>query len=76
LVVKDKTRARNIKVLSEIILSMWMNIEAINTKEFWKTKREIKLKLSVKDYNYLLVDRFVERAKIELEDVFISCEFV
>jgi len=44
---------------------MWMNVDWINTKKIWNLQTEINLELIISDYDYLLIDRFVERVKLE-----------
>jgi len=54
-----------LKDLSEIIYSMWINVEEINSKKVNYKNQEIKLKLEIPDYDYLLVDRLIERIKLK-----------
>ncbi len=58
--------------LSDIIYSMWLNVEQVNSKRLEFNKHEIKLKVEVPDYDYLLVDRLVERIKIKFWSNLIS----
>jgi (p)ppGpp synthase/HD superfamily hydrolase len=61
-----------LKDLSEIIFSMWINIEEINSKKKEFNKHEIKLKLEIPDYDYLLVDRLVERVRLKFGQNLVS----
>lgn len=61
-----------LKDLSEIIFSMWINIEEINSKKLEFNKHEIKLKLEIPDYDYLLVDRLVERVRLKFWQNLVS----
>lgn len=61
-----------LKKLSEIIFAMWINVEWINTKRIWNSKTHINLELSIFDYDYLLIDRFVERLKIQFKNNLIE----
>jgi hypothetical protein len=74
LIFKEKLEI--LKIITETTLEMWINIESMVSKKFWKTKKELNLKLSIKDNNYLLLDRFIERIKILLKDVLVECEFI
>ena len=58
-----------LKELSDIIFSMWIDVDAINTKKIWNTRTKIDLDLRILDYDYLLIDRFVERVKIHFKNV-------
>lgn len=61
-----------LKDLSEIIFSMWINIEEINSKKLEFNKHEIKLKLEIPDYDYLIVDRLVERVRLKFGQNLVS----
>lgn len=63
-----------LKNLSEIIFSMWINVEWINTKKIWNSQTEILLELSIFDYDYLLIDRFIERVKIYFKEKLLNLE--
>ena len=70
LIVKIKFIVKNqigiLKDLSDIIFTMWMNIDWINTSKIWNSQTEINLELTIQDYDYLLIDRFIERVKMQL----------
>ncbi|NDK08508.1 RelA/SpoT family protein [Candidatus Gracilibacteria bacterium] len=61
-----------LKDLSEIIFSMGINIEEINSKKLEFNKHEIKLKLEIPDYDYLIVDRLVERVRLKFGQNLVS----
>jgi (p)ppGpp synthase/HD superfamily hydrolase len=61
-----------LKDLSDIVFSMWLNVEQINSKRLEFNKHEIKLKIEVPDYDYLLVDRLVDRIKMKFWTNLIS----
>ena len=45
---------------------MNINIEEINSKKEGDEKIRISLALEIKDYDYLLIERLIERIKINL----------
>ena len=57
-----------LKVVSEIIYIMDINIEEINSKKINKYKWDITLVLNIPDYDYLIIDRLVERLKNNLKE--------
>lgn len=65
-----------LKELSDIIFSMWIDVDRINTNHISNTKTKIDLKLRIFDYDYLLVDRFIERLKIKFTDLLISYDIL
>ena len=58
--------------LSDIIFSMWIDIDSINTKNIWREKTKIDLKLKVLDYDYLIIDRFIDRLKLQFDDLLFT----
>lgn len=52
--------------LSDIIYSMNINIEEINTKKQTSTTTKLSLALEIPDYDYLLIERVIERVKINM----------
>ncbi len=61
-----------LKTLSETLFSMWINLDEIYTKKVWKTETEVHLDLEIMDHDYLIVDRFIERIKINMWTDLIS----
>jgi len=61
-----------LKELSDIIFSMWIDVDSINTTNMWKRKTKIELKLKVLDYDYLIIDRFIERLKLNFKTKLFS----
>ncbi len=61
-----------LKELSDIMFSMWIDIDEINSIKMWNKKTKINLKLIIQDYDYLLVDRFVERVKLKFWNMLFS----
>jgi len=45
---------------------MGINLDEISTKKVSKTKTEVYLDLEIMDHDYLIVDRFIERMKINM----------
>ncbi|MDD2907484.1 MAG: RelA/SpoT family protein [Candidatus Gracilibacteria bacterium] len=74
LVVKNKIGI--LKEISDIIYNMGINIESINTKKLGNLHTEISLGLSIFDYDYLLIDRFVDRVKSHLRESLLSSEIL
>jgi len=61
-----------LKELSEILFSMWIDIDEISTNNIWKLETQIDLKLTVLNYDYLIIDRFIERLKLTFKTGLIS----
>ena len=57
-----------IKSISETLFSMEINIDELHTKKVNATQTKLTIWLEVNDYEYLVVDRFVERIKFLLWD--------
>lgn len=78
LVISIKFVVKNIigilKELLDIVYVMWMNIDGINTKKIWNSQVELSMQLVIQDYDYLLVDRFIERVKLQLSDNLCNSE--
>ena len=58
-----------LKDLSDIIFSMWIDVDEINTAKVWNKKTKINLKLIILDYDYLIIDRFIDRVKLKFKDL-------
>lgn len=52
-----------LKNLSDIIYAMDINIDWINFNKTWKIKWDLILTLEIPDYDYLIIDRLIERIK-------------
>ena len=61
-----------LKELSDIIFSMWIDVDAINTLKIWNEKTKVNLKLKIMDYDYLIIERFLERLKIRFNENLLS----
>lgn len=57
-----------LKDLSDIIYSMGINIEEISSKREGKDKTRLLLILQIPDNDYMLIERLIERVKINLKD--------
>jgi len=55
-----------LKSISDIIYTMEINIEEINTSKKSKYKWDISLILEIPDYDYLIIDRLIDRIKNSL----------
>ncbi len=51
------------KIISETLFSMEINIDELHTKKLSKTHTRLTIGLEINDYEYLVVDRFIERIK-------------
>lgn len=67
-----KNRIWVLKELSDIIFSMWIDVDEIRSSNIWKNETKIFLKLKVLDYDYLLIDRFIERLELSFKDRLIK----
>ena len=65
-----------LKELSDIIYSMWIDIDYIGTTNIWRAKTKFNLKLMVLDYDYLVIDRFIERLKLKFDKLLYSAEIL
>lgn len=52
--------------LSDIIYSMNVNIEEINSKRETETTTKLSLALEIPDYDYLLIERIIDRVKMNM----------
>lgn len=52
--------------LSEIIFAMNLNIEKISSRKKWENTMIISLKLAIPDHEFLIIDRLIDRIKINL----------
>ena len=57
-----------LKELSDIIYSMWIDVDWISTSKISNRKTQINLKLKVLDYDYLIIDRFLDRVKLKFDE--------
>ena len=55
-----------LKTLSETLFAMGINLDEISTKKIAKDKTEVHLDLEIMDHDYLIVDRFIERIRINM----------
>ncbi len=65
LLVKDNLWV--LKKISDLIFSMKINIDSINTKKIWNIRTEISLWLRIPYQDYLIIDRIIDRLKLDLE---------
>lgn len=61
-----------LKTISDIIYTMDINIEEISFKKISNQKWDISLNLKVPDYDYLIIDRLLERIKLYLKSDLIN----
>ena len=60
------------KLVSEILYQMEINIDEIHTKKISQTVTLLTVGLEIPDYDYLLIDRFTERLKSQLWEKLID----
>jgi len=51
------------KVISETLFAMEINIDELHTKKISQSQTSLTIGLEVNDYEYLIIDRFIERIK-------------
>lgn len=51
------------KVISETLFQMEINIDEIHTQKLSSSETLVTLGLEILDYDYLVIDRFIERIK-------------
>jgi len=51
------------KTISETLFTMEINIDELHTKKISQTQTALTIALEIHDYDYLIVDRFIERIK-------------
>ncbi len=61
-----------LKELSETLFAMWIDVEEISSTNIWKLETQIDLKLHIMNYDYLIIDRFIERLKLKFKTWLIS----
>jgi len=60
------------KAISETLFVMEINIDELHTKKISKNKTVLTIALEVNDYEYLVIDRFIERITMLLWDSIIN----
>ncbi|PZM81979.1 (p)ppGpp synthetase [Candidatus Gracilibacteria bacterium] len=58
--------------LTEIIYSMKIDIDSINTVKIGNSQRKIILGLKILDYEYMIIDRLLERIKLKMSLVLVN----
>ena len=61
-----------LKDLSEIIYSMNIDVDEISTRKLSGNNVEIYLQLIILDYDYLVIDRLLERLKLNFKDILVD----
>ena len=64
-----KNKIGALKIISEVLFAMDINIDEIRSKKISKKETLISLSLELLDYDYLIIDRFIDRLKIDLWDL-------
>jgi len=70
--LKFKRKIWVLKDLSEIIYSMNIDVDEISTRKLSGNNVEIYLQLIILDYDYLVIDRLLERLKLNFKDILID----
>lgn len=60
------------KAISETLFTMEINIDELHTKKISKNKTILTIALEINDYEYLVIDRFIERISFILWDSIID----
>lgn len=60
------------KIISETLFQMEINIDELHSKKIAANQTMLEMSLEILDYNYLIVDRFIERIRFLLGDALIS----
>lgn len=61
-----------LKILTEIIFSMQIDIDEILSKKLWSMYMSFDLKLKVQNHDFMVIDRFLERLQMTFEDDLIN----
>ncbi|QFR39384.1 bifunctional (p)ppGpp synthetase/guanosine-3',5'-bis(diphosphate) 3'-pyrophosphohydrolase [Candidatus Gracilibacteria bacterium 28_42_T64] len=67
-----KNKIGMLKSLTEILFSMDINIEEIISKKIGNLNTGLSLKLVIPDYDYLIIDRLIDRVKLYYGDDLVS----
>jgi len=68
-----KNKMWTLKEVSTIVYSMWINIDEISSKKESNNRVRVILWVEINDYNYLIIEKLVERIKFVLGDSIIEC---
>ncbi len=63
-----------LKELSDILFSMEIDIDEIKSSKLWNKRTQIGLEVIIQDYDYLIIDRFIERVKLKFGTKLYSSE--
>lgn len=67
-----RNKANVFKNVIDILYSMNIELDSVNSKKLSINEVEWSLDLRILDYDYLVVDRFIDRVKIKLKDLFVG----
>ena len=65
-IIKNETWVLN--ELTSIIYSMKIDVDSINTEKIWNSQRKLILWLKIFDYEYMIIDRLLDRIRMKLWD--------
>jgi (p)ppGpp synthase/HD superfamily hydrolase len=65
-----------LKELSAILFSMNINVLGLTTEQQDKSKMILKFSLEIQEYDYLQIDRFIDRVKFNLEQTYCSHKII
>lgn len=63
-----------LKKLSETLFSMEMDVDEIVSKKLWSKKTSLDLQLVIPNYDYLLIDRLIDRLKLTFDGDLLEYE--
>lgn len=63
-----------LKNLSDILFDMNINTLQISSQKEWIDKLWLYMKLEIMDYDYLIIDRFIDRVKFKIKDYLFNYE--
>ena len=53
---------------------MWIDVDGISTDKISSDKTKIDLRLKILDYDYLVIDRLVDRLNLKFKEALVSSE--
>ena len=65
-IIKNETWVLN--ELTSIIYSMKIDVDSINTEKIWNSQRKLIFWLKIFDYEYMIIDRLLDRIRMKLWD--------
>jgi (p)ppGpp synthase/HD superfamily hydrolase len=63
-----------LKNITDTVFNMLIEVDSLHSRKIWNLQTEIILDLKILDYDYLIIDRFIDRIKLKLKELYISSE--